>query len=259
MNTETTDTAKPIRINPPEPLVFDSDLCMKWKLFKQKWENYTILTNLEKQTVKYQVALLLHTLGDAALQRYNGFSFSTADEVRTTKEIIDKFDEYVVGEINETYERFMFNNRKQEDSETFDEFLSAIRVLIKTCNYCKDCIDSLLRDRIILGLKENQLQEQLLRERTLTLEKCIDTCRAAEYAQIKRKEFRPEIVNKIKHDRKYETKKSFEAKKENEKNEKSCKFCGKKHKFLKELCPAWGKTCTKCKKKTILPTDVYHH
>lgn len=239
-----TSDAKPIAVKPPEPLVFDNNLCTNWKLFKQKWANYAILTNLEKQDVKYQVALLLHTLGDAALQRYNGFSFSTEEDARTTKDIIDKFEQYVVGEINETYERFMFNNRKQQENETFDEFLSAIRVLIKTCSYCKDCIDSLLRDRIILGLKDNQLQELLLRERKLTLEKCIDTCRAAEYAQIKRKEFRPEIVNKIHHN-----KKSFETKKEEGKKEKSCKYCGKKHKFTKELCPAWGKTCSKCKKR----------
>lgn len=79
-------------------------------------------------------------------------------------------------------------------------------MLIKTCSYCEKCIDSLLRDQIILGLRDNQLQEQLLRERKLTLDKCIDTCRAAEYAQVERKEFRPEVVNKIRHN-----KKSFET------------------------------------------------
>ena len=27
-----------------------------------------------------------------------------------------------------------------------------------------------------------------------------------------------------------------------------CRFCGRKHKFVKELCPAWGKTCSNCQK-----------
>ena len=26
----------------------------------------------------------------------------------------------------------------------------------------------------------------------------------------------------------------------------TCKFCGKKHEWKKEVCPAWGKRCTKC-------------
>lgn len=52
----------------------------------------------------------------------NGFSFSTAEEARMTKEIIDKFETYVVGGINETYEQFVFTNRIQLENETFDEF-----------------------------------------------------------------------------------------------------------------------------------------
>ena len=31
--------------------------------------------------------------------------------------------------------------------------------------------------------------------------------------------------------------------------EKKCRFCGKIHNLKKELCPAYGKTCTKCGRK----------
>ena len=27
-----------------------------------------------------------------------------------------------------------------------------------------------------------------------------------------------------------------------------CKFCGQEHKFQEELCPAYGRTCKKCKR-----------
>ena len=61
--------AKPVSgIKPPSPLNLDSNISDNWKIFKQKWENYTIITELDKQEQKYQVALLQHTIGDDALR-----------------------------------------------------------------------------------------------------------------------------------------------------------------------------------------------
>jgi hypothetical protein len=31
--------------------------------------------------------------------------------------------------------------------------------------------------------------------------------------------------------------------------EKECRFCGKRHEFRKDKCPAYGQTCEKCKGK----------
>ena len=122
-------------IKPPSPLVFDNNITANWKLFKQKWSNYSVITNLNKQNNEYQVALLLHTIGDEALKIYNSFNFKTPDSKRTVAEIIKKLDDFAIGEINETYERFVFNSRNQQDNENFDTFLSAINNLSKICNF----------------------------------------------------------------------------------------------------------------------------
>lgn len=50
---------------------------------------------------------------------------------RTVSEIMQKFKEYA--EVNETYERYFFNKRCQED-ESFENFYFSIRTLVKTCN-----------------------------------------------------------------------------------------------------------------------------
>jgi hypothetical protein len=141
-----------------------------WKLFKQKWNNYAVITLLDRQPVAYQVALLLHTIGDEALKIYNGFQFNTPENDRTTNEILEMFDTFAVGDVNETYERFVFNKRDQLEGETFEQFLSAIRTLIRTCNYCDNCVTSILRDRIVLGIFDTEIQTALLKERGLTLE-----------------------------------------------------------------------------------------
>ena len=110
------------------------------------------MTALNQHPREYQVALLLHTLGDDALRIYNGLSFDTPEDTRTVDQIVTAFDSFAIGEVNETYERYIFNQRHQDESESFELFLSALRKLIKTCNYCGTCVNSILRDRIVLGI-----------------------------------------------------------------------------------------------------------
>ncbi|ELT89292.1 hypothetical protein CAPTEDRAFT_213890 [Capitella teleta] len=100
------------------------------------------------------VALLLHTIGNDALRIYNGFTFTTEEDQRTITEIFAKFEEFAVGAINITYERYVFNQRIQERGEAFDNFLSDLRELIKSCNFCTTCVDSVLRDRIVTDIKK---------------------------------------------------------------------------------------------------------
>jgi hypothetical protein len=100
-------------ILPPEKLQTKGNIAENWKTFKQVWTNYAIITNLDKQTEQYKVALFPHCIGTEALKIYNGMSF-TEEERGKLEPIISKFDEFTVGEINETYERYVFNSRNQK-------------------------------------------------------------------------------------------------------------------------------------------------
>ena len=96
--------------------------------------------------------------------------------------IVEKFDEFAIGEVNETYERYIFNGRNQGQDESIDEYVACLRSLAQTCGFCECLADSLLRDRIVLGVKNNNLRKRLLQERKLDLKKCIDICRSSEAA-----------------------------------------------------------------------------
>jgi len=54
--------------------------------------NYAVITNLANQSRQYQVALLLHVMGDQALKIYNGFNFATTEDNRSVDKILAKFD-----------------------------------------------------------------------------------------------------------------------------------------------------------------------
>ena len=69
-----------------------------------------------------------------------------------------------------------------QEGESVGKFLAALIILMKTCQYCPRCETSLIRDHIILGIRSNDIRENMLKVRYLALDKCIDFCIASETA-----------------------------------------------------------------------------
>lgn len=49
--------------------------------------------------------------------------------------VIDLRDKYVSPRVNESFQRYSFLKRVQEEVESFEHFLTDCRHLIKSCNY----------------------------------------------------------------------------------------------------------------------------
>ena len=125
-----------------------------------------IVANLTVQPEEYQVALFLLCLGTDALHVYNGLSFATKEDKKKLLKIMEKLDEYAIGKVNETYERYMLNSRDQEADESIDSYMAALRKLAQTCNLCTCLHDSVIRDIIVLGVRSKQLRKTPPREKT---------------------------------------------------------------------------------------------
>ena len=242
-------------IKPPGPVSFEKDSILNWKLWKQLWHHYTIVSGLGDQTEAYQKSFLISVMGLEALQLYNACDPADTD---TAKIILEKLDMQILGETNDTFERYKFNTAVQGD-ESIDTYVAQLKELSKTCNFC-DCIkESLLRDRIVIGVKDNEVRKSLLAERKLTLKKCIDICRSHvnTVSQLKVIAGKSDSeVHKVSKDhrrnvsrydhRKYEHKKP-PSQQTRDTDEILCKYCGIRHARTKEVCGAWGKSCHICK------------
>jgi hypothetical protein len=246
-------------IRPPDPLILtEGKVAENWRIFRQRWENYCIIeTTLADRPREYKVALLLNYLGDDALKKYNGFHFATPAADRTVEEIIQKFEEYAIGQVNVTYERYKFNSRKQEPTETFEEYLATLRYLLNSCAYCDQCRDGLVRDRIVLGIRNGDSRKLLLQERNLTLERAIDICRSCERAEQQGKEMQPkpetdttvDLVRKKGPQQKFKPKPEFAATRgSTDRSYITCKYCGKRHPANRDSCPARTARCHQCSK-----------
>ena len=87
-----------------------------------------------------------------------------------------------MGETNATYERFVFHKRKQDDSESVDNFISALRMLVKTSDFFDTCATSIIWDKIVLGVKSADLQDQLLKLQNISLNDPAMQCKVHENA-----------------------------------------------------------------------------
>ena len=70
-------------------------------------------------------------------------------------------DLQIVGELNETYERYIFNLRNQRSDESIDEYVTELKHLSKSCNFCDCLCDSLLRDKLVMGIVDKETRKKV--------------------------------------------------------------------------------------------------
>ena len=104
--------------------------------------------------------------------------FSRGPTERSLKDVIDAFETHWNPKKNETVERYRFFTRVQEEGEPLEKFIVDLKIL--TCNF-STLRESLVRDRIICGIRDSKLREDLLKVADLDLDKCVNACRASNY------------------------------------------------------------------------------
>ena len=247
----------------PKPLDVDGDRADNWKIWKQRWDNYCIITGLLDQPEDYKCAILLHSIGIEAMRIFNGLKFSDGEDRNNMADVIKKFDQHFLGQTQEFFERFQFNRRNQESGESIDEYVSVLRNMAKTCGFC-DCMRELLiMDRILLGILDDKTREELLSTHDLTLVKALEICRAREAATIHMKALKNEEINKVKGTQKQKKPMTPRDRTKGKQHQtettratiKKCYFCKQVHAMRKESCPAWGKVCTSCGEKNHFPAS----
>ena len=146
------------------------------------------------------------------------------------------------------HERFIFNICDQQSHETINEYVNKLRGLSETCEF-GTLRDSSIKDRIVLGTKNKQVRVTLLNQKELTLDKVLSVCRSSELTEqhlLKLNDNSTLSVNSLQN--------VLRKEREWKREQRNCKYCGFKH--ARRKCPAYGKICHKCNRKTILPIFI---
>ena len=152
-----------------------------WKIFHSQWQNYEVAADLAELSTQKRAAISLACVGTDAYQRFQTMDFEDASDRQDIGKVIEAFTKFCVGEVNITYERYLFNKRTQNLGESFDNFPSELQRLSRTCDY-GDLAESIITDRIVLGIQSDVTRQKLLQIRKLSLNAAIDVCKTSEIA-----------------------------------------------------------------------------
>ena len=124
----------------------------RWLDWKEAYERYLLLSGASCQPENFQSAILLQAIGTEARKIYKGFVYTGGESKDDPKALIKKYDEYFLSETRDFIERLKFSRRVQQPHETFEQYLSELRFLSSTCNFCSPaCADNRIMDRILDG------------------------------------------------------------------------------------------------------------
>ena len=135
--------------------------------------------------------------------------------------------------------------RVQEAGETVDDFVCGLKEIASSCDFCHHCLDNRYRDRVVVGIRDEEARRRMLEEPTLTFQKAVDIARASENATSNSSAIRsssgPTILGKVSQYRRSRSrlKKMPTAK---------CTRCGDEAHSDSAGCRAAGLTCHACGK-----------
>ena len=172
--------------------------------------------------------------------------------------VIERFDQYFTPKKNVTYMRYKFFSCNQSEGQNIDAYVTELRKRAEHCEFA-ELKNSLIRDKIVIGICDKKTQERLLRESELNLEKALQICRAAEEIEIQTDEMAgsSESTKKIDHvhSKSHRPSKGSNKHRPNSKQversnrslpdrKRQCLKCLKNHDPAK--CPAYNLKCHKC-------------
>ena len=234
-----------------KPLSFEGNVAENWRRWIQQFRLYLNATGFDKKPAQVQCSTLLTVAGEEALEIFNTFGLADADKVKIDV-VIRKFEEYCTPKKNVTYERHVFNTRAQGATEGIDAYVTELRKLARNCEF-GELHDSIIRDRIVCGIRSNEVRKRLLREKDLNLERAVEMCKSSEITENQAKNIVVDQDDREVHDVKDDSKKppgkwrGARGKHKQTKKPFNCKRCGQMHQPQK--CPAYGQVCHKCKQR----------
>ncbi|GFR81908.1 retrovirus-related Pol polyprotein from transposon opus [Elysia marginata] len=233
----------------PLPKQFDgtSELWPRWRA---RFQRFRLCSGLSEKPDSEQVGTLLYSMGDIA---DDILAVIQLDESRTTyQETLVALDAYFNSKENTIFARARFNRRVQQPGESVDSFIQDLHKLADECIYLT-LKDELIRDHIVVGVRDDNLSKVLQGKQDLDLNEAIRLSCQAEARTESQNLLRPRV----------DLVKSFVCTSHNSGNKRfvpakqlppntpgtKCGNCGKSPRHKKEACPAQTATCHSCNKK----------
>ena len=266
LSTDDDDTRQspPTRAQPPRAKIerpkIDADCTdNQWVIFRDAWDRYKQMSSLTSE------AEIRNELRSSCSPKVNEllFNFSGPDILKEASEedLMKMIKSVAVTVVHPEVYRQQFYALRQSDGESVTNFVSRLKAQAMLCAFTcpsQECTTShssdMIKSKLIAGIRNPSHQDKVLSEMEIlkTLDQVTNRLLALESTECAATHFRPPFspaldntITSIGHDKC----KPSSTPKNTFTNTKKCSGCGKAlHPKGRTFCPAWGKTCNKCKK-----------
>ncbi|UYV72861.1 hypothetical protein LAZ67_10001016, partial [Cordylochernes scorpioides] len=234
---------------------FDFSTPNEWPKWRKRFERYLVVSGMKKKEEADKIDLFMYLMGDRADDIFRTFKFEKEEEATKIDSVLKAFDSHFCVRKNIIYERAKFNSRIQEDREPVDEFITSLYKLADSCEF-EGLHEQLIRDRIVVGVRDKALSERMQLDSELTLEKAVKMVRQQEAVRQQQVDLqRPSTsqkVNQVKfNSKKQSPKQQQQPSRKKEKSAKTrsrCPKCGGFTHREGQACRAEGQRCNLCSK-----------
>ncbi|UYV80283.1 K02A2.6-like [Cordylochernes scorpioides] len=158
-------------IKPPAEFVPYSNE-KKWETWRESFEIFAIAVNLESMPLVRQRAILKHIAGEKTVMIYKTFHISENDTYPNVKEMLDMLTNHFKPFKNTIQRRNAFFTCVQKERQGIMEFVTELKHLAQECEF-ENLTESLIRDRLIIGILDREVKRKLLEDPQLTLPRAI--------------------------------------------------------------------------------------
>ena len=184
----------------------------------------------------------------------------TKEERRDYAKVLEKFNSFLEVRKNVIFESARFNRRNQLPDETAEQYIMALYNLTANCKYGA-MEEDLIRDRLVVGIRDSALYERLQLNPDLDLEKAKKCIRQRESVHEQQTVLNgmgagPTLEairagadrKKQQHDQRQHGSRGRNAFGRVKQTNKQCTRCGKEP-HSRDKCPAKDAICNRCQKK----------
>ncbi|XP_055706137.1 uncharacterized protein LOC129803531 [Phlebotomus papatasi] len=234
---------------------------MNFAHYKSRMDHLMAANDIVEESKKKSVAITL--MGPICYGKLVSLLSPAKPESKTYKDIMLVLQEHYSETNNVISERCQFNMRFRREAESVEDYIIELKHMSEECNF-GEFLDEALRDRLVSGINDQQIQSKLFLVQDLTWEKAKNMC-IAEFRSrrnVKSMESAVSGLNKV--EKKPETtvqrvqkkstprgkgKKHRSQSSSGQGNDRdfSCGRCGLSH--GKNECRATSSTCRLCGKK----------
>ncbi|OON15545.1 hypothetical protein X801_08650, partial [Opisthorchis viverrini] len=131
---------------------------------------------------KRKVNILLTICGSATHSLIRSLVSPDLPNARTFDDLVSIVSKHYDPKPSVTAQRFKFNTRVLKKEESIADFVTELRSLTEHCDY-GDFRNDILRDRLVVGVRNARMQQCLIADGNLTLKTDYDTAVALEAAE----------------------------------------------------------------------------